>query len=343
MAVYIRLPRPVAKYQRRLTPRLSDLPLNLCQNIPCPPSVSSPGHSDCNFNIVQCKEREMQNIVKDEAEDSMIFTAKLLSSDRITPESSREEVRQLVFHTDDLYFDGKVGSCIRILAPGEYGNRFHTRLYSIADQEQTDEGTQFSLCVRRCFYTDESNGEEYAGVASNYLCNLQPGKVISFSGPVGYPFVIPENQDAKLLMIGMGTGIAPFRGLIRTIYEKHGGWKGQVRLFHGARTGLEMLYMNEANNDIGSYLDQPTFKAFQAVSPRPAFNAPVAMDKALQQHAKEVWEIINSPDSRVYVAGMTQMLDMIDNAMTDIAGSSEAWKSKRNEMAAAGRWMEVLY
>jgi ferredoxin--NADP+ reductase len=104
-----------------------------------------------------------------------------------------------------------------------------------------------------------------------------------------------------------------------------------------------MLYLNDANNDIGNYFDQPTFKAFQAVSPRPAFNAPIAMDKALEQNAAEVWEIVNSPDSRVYVAGMTQMLGMIEQVMTNCAGSHQAWTAKRNELVAAGRWLEVLY
>ena len=285
----------------------------------------------------------MQNAITDGAGDSMIFAAKLLKSERITPESSREEVRRLVFHTDNRYFDCKVGSCIRVLAPGQYGNPYHARFYSIADCEQPDDAAEFEICVRRCFYIDDASGEEYEGVASTYLCDLKPGSVIKFSGPVGYPFVVPENPDANLLMIGMGTGVAPFRGLIRMIYEKHGGWQGKVRLFHGSRTGLESLYMNDANNDIGNYFDQPTFKAFQAVSPRPAFDAPVALDKVLEQNAAEVWEIVNSPDSRIYVAGMKQMLGMIDNAMAGIAGSPDAWLSKRNEMAAAGRWLEVLY
>ncbi|MBI5890145.1 MAG: oxidoreductase [Nitrosomonadales bacterium] len=285
----------------------------------------------------------MKNAITDGSGDSMIFTATLLSSKRITPESSREEVRQLVFRTDNLYFDSKVGTCIRVLAPGQYGNTYHPRLYSIADSDQTGEGAQFEICVCRCFYVDEASGEEYGGVASNYLCDLKPGSTIKFSGPVGYPFLAPENPNADLLMIGMGTGIAPFRGLIRMIYQQHGGWKGKVRLFHGARTGLESLYMNEANNDIGNYIDQPTFKAFQAVSPRPAFNAPIALDRALEQNAAEVWEIMNSADSRVYVAGMKQMLDMIARAMENIAGSADAWAAKRKELADAGRWLEVLY
>jgi ferredoxin--NADP+ reductase len=285
----------------------------------------------------------MQNTITDGAGETMIFSAKLLSSKRITPESSREEVRQLVFHTDSQYFDSQIGSCIRVLAPGQYGNAYHTRLYSIADTDPSDDGAQFEICVRRCFYMDEASGEQYEGVASNYLCDLKPGSEIKFSGPIGYPFVVPENPNADLLMIGMGTGIAPFRGLIRSIYEKHGSWKGKVRLFHGARTGLEMLYLNEANKDLSNYYDEPTFKAFQAISPRPAFDAPPSMDTVLEQNATEVWEIVNGKDCRVYVAGMTQMLGMIEHAMTSFAGSHQAWMAKRNELVAAGHWLEILY
>jgi sulfite reductase alpha subunit-like flavoprotein len=285
----------------------------------------------------------MQKALTDGAGGNMIFNAKLISSERITPESSREEVRRLVFHTDNLYFDSKVGSCVRVLAPGEYGNPYHARLYSIADSESSDDGAQFEICVRRCFYIDDASGEEYAGVASGYLCDLKPGSEIKFSGPVGYPFDVPSNPKADLLMIGMGTGIAPFRGLIRAIYENQGGWKGKVRLFHGARTGLEQLYLNDVNNDIGDYFDQPTFKAFQAISPHPAFNVPAALDQALERNAAEVWEIVNGPDSRVYVAGSTQMSDMIAKAMSNIAGTASVWMNKRNELVATGRWLEVLY
>ncbi len=275
--------------------------------------------------------------------NSKIFSATLLGSDRITPESSREEVRQLLFSTDDLDFAGMVGSCIRVHAPGQYGNRYHTRLYSLAEHDEVASGAKFALCVRRCSYIDDFNGEEYEGVASNYLCNLKPGSSIAFSGPVGYPFVVPDNPNADLLMIGMGTGVAPFRGLVREIYEKLGGWKGRVRLFHGARTGLELLYLNDANDDLASYFDEPTFKAFQAVSPRPALNMPIALDKALEQNAAEVWEIVSSPDSRVFVAGMAQMIETIDKAMANIAGSAQGWIAKRKELVAANRWFEVLY
>ena len=91
--------------------------------------------------------RITQNIA---AADGKVHAAELISSHRITPESSREEVRQLLFRTNDLAFDGVPGSCIRLLAPGQYGNKHHVRLYSIADQERAGSRTEFALCVRRC-------------------------------------------------------------------------------------------------------------------------------------------------------------------------------------------------
>ncbi|MRR08526.1 oxidoreductase, partial [bacterium] len=52
------------------------------------------------------------------------YTATLLRSDRITAPESKEEVRNLVFRTDDPGFDGRIGNCIRVLAPGQYGNPY---------------------------------------------------------------------------------------------------------------------------------------------------------------------------------------------------------------------------
>lgn len=271
------------------------------------------------------------------------YSATLMASRRITPEASREEVRHMVFHSADLACDRAIGNCIRIMAPGQYGNPYHSRLYSIMDLEKRGDATEFAICVRRCSYIDEFNGEEYKGVASNYLCDMRPDDILQFAGPVGYPFAIPEDKSADILMLGMGTGIAPFRNLIRQIYEKIGGWQGRVRLFYGAKSPLEMLYMNHEDNDLASYFDQPTFKAFQAVSPKPHLDAPVALDKALVQNAVEVWEMIKRPNTRVFIAGTENMLAIVDQAMAELAGSARDWATVRAQLVSSRRWSEVLY
>ena len=271
------------------------------------------------------------------------YSAVLRESRRITPASSREEVRHLVFRTGDLSFDPSLGNLVRVLAPGQFGAGSHARLYSIMDLEKRNDATEFAICVRRCSYIDDINGEEYKGVASNYLCDLRPDDAIVFAGPVGYPFVVPDDKTADILMLGMGTGIAPFRMLIRQIYEKIGGWTGQVRLFYGARSPLEMLYMNDENSDLANYFDQPTFKAFQAVSPRPALDAPVALGAELERNSVEVWNMLQRQNTRVFVAGTENLLPAIEQAMIRLAGSGAAWLRVENALKSSGRWSEVLY
>ncbi len=237
-----------------------------------------------------------------------------------------------------------MGQCVRIMAPGQYGNKYHPRLYLVADAvDQRDGGAEFALCVKRHNYIDDFNGERYPGIASNYLCDLKLGDSVEFAGPVGYPFALPESRKAGIIMIGMGTGIAPFRALIRTIYEKFGSWEGKVRLFYGAKTGLDMLYMNDENKDLSQYVYQPTFKAFQAISPRPAFDVPVDLDKAIEQNAAEVWEMLQSPATHLYLAGVDDMFTRVEKALAGIAGAADQWQEIQAKMKADGRWHEVLY
>ncbi|MCX8017745.1 MAG: FAD-binding oxidoreductase, partial [Rhodocyclaceae bacterium] len=219
----------------------------------------------------------------------------------------------------------------------------HARQYSIASPRDGERPgyNNVALTVKRV--TVDHQGRPVRGVCSNYLCDLKLGDTIEFSGPVGYPFEPPASRKAGLLMIGMGTGIAPFRALIRHIYEKLGSWEGKVRLFYGAKTGLEMLYMNDANKDLAQYVYQPTFKAFQAVSPRPVFDAPIELDQALKQNAAEVWEMMQAPDTHLYLAGVQALFYRIEAALTEIAGSADAWQRVKEALKGEGRWHEVLY
>lgn len=276
------------------------------------------------------------------ADIAKLFSADLLRSTRLTSENSPEEVRELRFRTDDPGFRGIAGQLIRVMAPGQFGNRYHPRFYSLADTDYPkDTNAEFTLCVRRCFLIDDFNGEQYTGVASNYLCDLPIGESIEYAGPVGYPFAPPADRSANVLMIGMGTGIAPFRGLVRAIYQQVPRWKGKVRLFYGARSGLEMLYMNEANSELGIYLDQPTFKAFQAISPHPALNAPIELDKAIESNATEVWEMLQAPATHVYITGSQAQIGLINTALQYVSGA--AWPALYKRLVSSQRWHETLY
>ena len=166
---------------------------------------------------------------------------------------------------------------------------------------------------------------------------------MTVAGPFGPPFEVPDDRGADLLLIGLGTGIAPFRAFVRHIYEDLGGWEGRVTLFFGARTGLEMLYMNDRRDDFARYLDERTFRAFQAVSPRPHWDEPVALGAALEAHRDEVWRTLGDARTCVYVAGLERVRDALDEALAVMAGTPEKWRRRRAELVAGGRWTELLY
>jgi ferredoxin--NADP+ reductase len=274
------------------------------------------------------------------------YRARLRSNSPLTRGDAADEIRELVFEIEDETFRFEVGQSVAVVVPGPHdaGHAEHVRFYTIADAPLPHgRKPEVSICVRRCDYLDEFSGERYQGIASRYLCELEPGAQALLAGPFGDPFEVPEDRSADLLLIGIGTGIAPFRGFLRHIYRNLGGWQGRVRLFYGARSGLELAYMNDHQNDIAEYLDEDTFRAIEALSPRPHWDEPPALADALQAHEAEVWAMLEKPTTCVYVAGLSSLRDALDAAFAEMAGSPEKWARRKAELVAGGRWTELCY
>ena len=273
------------------------------------------------------------------------FDATVVESVRITPPDA-DEIRHMVLEVEDPSFRFRLGQNIGVLVPGphKFGQEVHFRLYTVASApDETSARPRLDLCVKRCSYIDDISGERYDGVASNYLCDRRPFDEITIAGPYGLAFDLPEEEDADLLLIGLGTGIAPFRALVKHIYQDLGGWQGKVRLFYGARSGMEMAYMNDEQNDFTNYYDEETFEAFAAVSPRPHMEDPISLHGALNQNSEEVWEMLQKADTFVYVAGLEGIRQHLDGAFEEMAGSAKKWQRRKAELVAGGRWTELIY
>jgi ferredoxin--NADP+ reductase len=227
----------------------------------------------------------------------------------------------------------------------EFGQDRHLRLYSVADvPEKTANGQiRIHLCVRRCTYIDEYSGEEFRGLASNYLCDLQPGDSVTLTGPYGAAFQFPPEPDATMILIGAGTGIAPFRAFVKQAYQSKPGFRGRIWLFHGARTGLELLYLNDMKNDFAQYYDRDTFEAIAALSNRPHWSDAIDWNSVFESRGEELWSMILDPRTHVYVAGLEQIRDELDAEFAKIAGSAEKWAQRKSELQAGQRWTELLY
>ena len=269
------------------------------------------------------------------------WPAKLVSNTPLTPPKAAEQVRELLFQANDVERDFRAGQCIAVAVAGphEFGQQEHVRLYTVARTPAELGPGRFSLCVRRCSFLDPYSGERFPGIASNYLCDLQAGSTLLLAGPVGMPFLIPSDPHTPLLIIGLGTGIAPFRSMLRELIDER-NWQGKVMLFHGARTGLESFY----SSDVAEFAERATgLSSVAVVSSRPAWGDPEDLAAAVDKHGDEVWQLLNEPEVHVYMAGLTRLGEQFDAAMAKAASGANAWNARKNELKAAGRWMSLLY
>lgn len=273
------------------------------------------------------------------------YQAVVKKTERLTPKDT-EEVREMVLEVKQPEFECQVDQSFGVLVKtdGEFGKMLHHRLYSVADLPAKSNGkTLITLLVKRCSYVDDFSGELYQGVASNFLCDRKVGDEITITGPFELPFAVPDDKTANLILIGMGTGIAPFRAFIKHIYNDVKDWQGKIRLFYGARSGLELLYLNDKDGDLTHYYDEKTFKAFQALSPRPHWADPIALDTALEDRAVEIREMLSHANTYVYVAGYEKIREVLDKAFANILGSKEKWENRKAELVAGKKWAEVIY
>ena len=273
------------------------------------------------------------------------YKATIKNTERLTPLNT-EEIREILLEVNQTDFECQVDQSFGVLvnAPDEFGNKYHHRLYSVADLPERKSGKpQLTFLVKRCSYVDEFSGELYNGVASNYLCDRKVGDEISITGPFKLPFEVPEDKSSNLILIGMGTGIAPFRAFIKHIYKKEKDWLGKIRLFYGARSGLELLYLNDKDGDLKNYYDEETFKAFHALSPRPHWSDPIALDSAIEERAAEILEMLSFTNTYIYVAGYEKISEILNKAFIRIMGSKEKWENRKAELIAGKKWAEVIY
>lgn len=115
------------------------------------------------------------------------------------------------------------------------------RLYSIASSQKAV-GHEAHLTVALANYTHEL--APAFGIASGYLAQRQEGETLPVFIEHNERFHLPQDASRDILMIGPGTGVAPFRGFVQDRVET--GATGKNWLLFGARHAeSQFLYQLE--------------------------------------------------------------------------------------------------
>lgn len=244
------------------------------------------------------------------------------------------------------------GQSIGIIPPGEdeKGKPHKLRLYSIASTRHGDnlEDKTVSLCVRKLEYKDPETGEHVEGTCSSFLCGLNPGDEVSITGPVGKEMLLPDDEDANVIMIATGTGIAPFRAYLWRMFlegDKNPdyNYKGKAWLFFGIPKTENILYKEQLEEMAGKH---DNFRMDYAISreQKNPEGGRMYIQHRIAEHADELWEMIQNPKTHTYICGLKGMEGGIDEALSAAAAKHDVnWDEYRKAMKKEHRWHVETY
>jgi len=203
----------------------------------------------------------------------------------------------------------------------ELADKLKPRLYSIASSHDAHPGfVELTVGIVRF---------EYNGRARGGLCTQFMADEINTSGaPIGVfmsptkSFVLPEDKDIDIIMVGPGTGIAPFRAFMEQ--RVHDGGKGRNWLFFGDQSASTEFYYKDT---IEGWVDEGHLYKFTTAWSRDQ-EEKIYVQHRLKEHGKEVWEWFEN-GAYFYICGDKQyMAKDVHRALIDIAiehgGMSEA-------------------
>ncbi|WP_202934504.1 assimilatory sulfite reductase (NADPH) flavoprotein subunit [Vibrio navarrensis] len=218
--------------------------------------------------------------------------------------------------------------------------RLTPRLYSIASsQSEVDEEVHLTVGIVEY----DVDGEVRQGGASSYLGQrLEEGESVKVFIEHNNNFKLPQDDSTPVIMIGPGTGIAPFRSFIQE--RDNRGADGKNWLFFGDRTFTQdFLYQVEWQK----YLKSGILTRLDVAFSRDQHEKVYVQHRVLEQ-AEQVWQWLQD-GAYVYICGdATRMAKDVHEALLVVAQqqgglSREKAEEYFNELRKAKRYQRDVY
>lgn len=212
------------------------------------------------------------------------------------------------------------------------------RLYSVASSRKRV-GDEVHLTVDEVTY--QAHGHAHLGAASGFLAALGEGDTAPVYIEPNERFRVPADADRDILMIGPGTGVAPFRGFVQERAET--GAKGRNWLFFGAQHfNTDFLYQAEWQLALRRGELHALDLAFSRDQAEKLY-----VQHRLRARGAEVYAWLQG-GAHVYVCGATSMGKDVHAALLDIvathgAQDAEAAAAYLTQLQVEGRYARDVY
>jgi len=213
------------------------------------------------------------------------------------------------------------------------------RLYSIASSRKAT-ADEAHLTVARIVY--DAFGFAHAGAASEFLAARAEGERVPVFIEANDRFRLPKDPARDIIMIGPGTGVAPFRGFLQE--RSAAGARGRHWLFFGnPRFRSDFLYQIEwqaALKNRSLHRLDLAFSRDQAEK--------IYVQRRLRENGRDLYDWLEH-GAHLYVCGdATRMAKDVQSALVDIV-SAESGKDRDHaeEYVSAlqqqGRYVRDVY
>ncbi|WP_091016749.1 MULTISPECIES: assimilatory sulfite reductase (NADPH) flavoprotein subunit [Paenibacillus] len=168
------------------------------------------------------------------------------------------------------------------------------RLYSIASSSKSFPD-EVHLTVRSVRY--EARGRERYGVCSVHLAErIEAGDTLPVYIQHNPNFKLPENPDTPIIMVGPGTGVAPFRSFLGEREET--GAEGKTWLFYGDQHfATDFLYQTEWQRWLKDGVLTKMDVAFSRDTEQKVY-----VQHRMLEHSKELYQWLQEGAS-IYICG----------------------------------------
>lgn len=243
------------------------------------------------------------------------------------------------------------------------------RYYSISSSPIVSRGTVSITTV-----VQSEINSDFKGVATNYLLALSSSlhndtesvtATHQIAGPhQRYPdptalisirrskFKLPRATSTPIIMIGPGTGVAPFRGFIqsRARRSQEGQTVGRTLLFYGCRRRDEDFLYRDEWDEFTQTMTPGVFTMHVALS-REEDKPKSYVQHLLREHEGELRRLIVEDGAHVYVCGDAKRMvrdvwkTMSEVVAKDIQFNDDLVKAESylSGLKSGGRWLEDVW